>query len=280
MSTSNFFQTCSLEVSATSTSGSNDTTIAILSCIAEQLQREVEAKDALINEATRALLLVFCGALVFVMQAGFAMLCAGCVRKKNVQNTMLKNLLDACGAAFAFFVFGYAFAFGGIYDVNNPIKTFMGTSHFFLVGFDDYAFWFFQYSFSAAATTIVAGALAERCQMSAYLCYSILLTGWVYPIIVRSIWSPQGFLSAYNVEPLWGTGVLDFAGGGVVHITGGLTALFACMILGPRRGRFHNDEGELLEEPRHFRGSSDALQVGCSYLVHFQGQNLWHALQS
>jgi Ammonium Transporter Family len=276
MTTSNLFQQCSEAVSSAASTSSvnsstNDTTVAMLACIADQLQREVVAKEALINEVTRSVLLVLCGALVFIMQAGFAMLCAGCVRKKNIQNTMLKNLLDACGAALAFFVFGFAFAFGGTYDVNNPMKTFVGTSHFFLFGYDDYAFWFFQYSFSAASTTIVAGAIAERCQMSAYLCYSMLLSGWVYPIIVRSIWSPQGFLSAYNAEPLWDTGVVDFAGASVVHITGGLTALFACIILGPRRGRFHDDEGVLLEEPRHFRGSSDALQVRlrCRHLLHY-----------
>ena len=85
-------------------------------------------------------------------QVGFAMLCAGCVRKKNVQNTLLKNLLDACGASIAFFSVGYAFAFGNTTSDDDPTsKTFLGTSNFFLVGVEDLSFWFFQYVFSAAA---------------------------------------------------------------------------------------------------------------------------------
>ena len=199
-------------------------------------------------------------ALVFFMQAGFAMLCAGAVRKKNVQNTMLKNLLDACGAALAFFVIGYAFAFGGD-DPSSGHKTFIGTSNFFLMDVDDLAFWLFQYAFSAASATIVAGTLAERCQMVAYLCYSIMLGGFVYPVVAHSVWSIQGFLSFASPDPLWGVGMVDFAGSGVVHLTGGTTALFATMILGPRRGRFHDDTGRKLKKPKEFPGHSVALQV-------------------
>jgi Amt family ammonium transporter len=121
----------------------------------------------------------------------------------------------------------------------------------------------FQYAFSAASATIVAGTLAERCQMAAYLCYSLLLAGFVYPVVAHSIWSPFGFLSSsiHNENPLFGSGVVDFAGGGVVHTTGGVTALFATMILGPRRGRFHDDEGRKLDKPKNFPGHSVALQV-------------------
>ena len=122
------------------------------------------------------------------------MVCAGAVRKKNVQNTMLKNLLDACGAAIAFYTVGYAFAFGGM-EPESPEKTFIGHTNFFLMDVDDLAFWLFQYAFSAAAATIVAGTLAERCQMAAYMCYSVLLAGWVYPIVVHAVWNPNGFLS-------------------------------------------------------------------------------------
>lgn len=162
-----------------------------------------------------------------------------------------------CGASIAFFSFGYAFAFGDGSDPNG----FIGTTNFFLMGVDDYAFWMFQYAFSAASATIVAGTLAERCQMTAYLCYSLLLAGFVYPVIAHSVWSPHGFLSTQNANPLFGIGVVDFAGGGVVHMTGGTTALFATMILGPRRGRFHDEQGRKLEKPKKFPGHSIALQV-------------------
>ena len=120
---------------------------------------------------------------------------------------------------------------------------------------------------SAALATIIAGTLAERCQMIAYLCYSLMISGWVYPIIVHAIWSRRGFLSASADDPLWGVGMVDFAGSGVVHLTGGTTALFAAIILGPRRGRFHDESGRRLEKPRDFPGSSFSLQV-CFLFVH------------
>lgn len=217
---------------------------------------------------SRNILLVYSTALVFYMQSGFAMLCAGAVRKKNVGNTMLKNLLDACGAAVAFFLVGYAFAFGGN-DPDSTDKTFIGTTNFFLMDVDDYAYWLFQYAFSAASATIVAGTLAERCQMVAYLCYSVMLGGFVYPVVAHSIWSHQGFLSHSAAEPLWGVGLIDFAGAGVVHMTGGTTALFATMILGPRRGRFHDDTGRPLAKPADFPGHSVALQMLGTFTLWF-----------
>jgi len=196
------------------------------------------------------------------------MLCAGCVQLKNVQNSMLKNLLDACGAALGFWSVGYAFAYGGS-DFNDPNKTFIGTENFFLMGVDDLMFWLFQFAFAASSATIVAGTLAERCQMSAYLCYSLTLTGFVYPVVVHSVWSPQGFLSARSVNPLWGVGTIDFAGSCVVHLTGGSTALIATYLLGPRRGRFHDHRGNVLETPKEFPGHSVALQVLGAFILWF-----------
>ena len=156
-----------------STAGNGETpdTNELLQCISQVLSRETGSR-----EFSRNVLLIYSAALVFFMQAGFAMVCAGAVRKKNVQNTMLKNLLDACGASLAFFSIGYAFAFGGS-DYESEEKTFIGRTNFFLMDVDDYAFFLFQYAFSAASATFVAGSLAERCQMSAYLCYSFMLTG-------------------------------------------------------------------------------------------------------
>jgi ammonium transporter, Amt family len=163
------------------------------------------------------------------MQAGFAMLCAGSVRKKNTQNTMLKNLLDACGAAVAYFCVGYAFAFGGDKTpsawtdhsaTEDTGTTFVGLENFFGIGVHDMSFFFFQYTFTAAACTIVAGALAERCQMAAYLWYSFVLTGIVYPVVAHAFWSDAGFLSTSNSNPFLGIGAVDFSGSGVVHLTG------------------------------------------------------------
>jgi ammonium transporter, Amt family len=92
--------------------------------------------------------------------------------------------------------------------------------------------------------------------MLAYLSYSLLLSGWVYPIIVHAIWSRRGFLSSTVANPLFDVGMVDFAGSGVVHLTGGATALIAAIILGPRRGRFHDERGKVLDVPRQFPGSS------------------------
>mmetsp|Transcript_7344 Transcript_7344/g.16003 ORF Transcript_7344/g.16003 Transcript_7344/m.16003 type:complete len:526 (-) Transcript_7344:321-1898(-) len=212
--------------------------------------------------------LIYASSLVFFMQAGFAMLCAGCVQLKNVQNSMLKNLLDACGAALGFYSVGYAFAYGGL-DYNDPSKTFIGTTNFFLVGVDDLMFWLFQFAFAASAATIVAGTLAERCQMAAYLCYSFALTGFVYPVVAHAVWSPQGFLNAEAVTPMWGVGALDFAGSLVVHLTGGSTALIATYLLGPRRGRFYDHRGTPLQTPKEFPGHSVALQMLGTFILWF-----------
>jgi len=198
------------------------------------------------------------GALVFVMQLGFAMVCAGSVRRKNLSNTLLKNVLDAAIAAVAFFVFGYGFAFGAS-DASQGV-TFVGTSGFLLTGDVDYGFWFYQMACSAATVTIIAGTLAERCRMAAYICYSIFMSTFVYPVVVHSIWSVNGFLSPFVAEPFLGVGAVDFAGGGVVHMTGGMTALVAACILGPRKGRFAED-GDDDSKPKKIAGHSIALQV-------------------
>jgi Amt family ammonium transporter len=206
---------------------------------------------------------------VFLMQAGFAMLCAGSIRAKNVKNILLKNLLDACGGAIGFWTVGYAFA----YDSNTSGNTsFIGSSNFFLLDFSsgsDYIGFFFQYAFAATCATIVAGTVAERCKMQAYLFYSVFLTGFVYPVVVRSIWSGNGMLTAFSDDPFRGVGVVDFAGSGVVHMTGGATALVAAVILGPRKGRFYDEAGEVLETPHDFPPHSVALQVLGTFILWF-----------
>jgi len=209
--------------------------------------------------------LLFAGAAVFLMQAGFAMLCAGSVRQKNVKNIMLKNLLDACGGAIGFYTLGYGFAYGGE-------MTFIGSANFAIVDLSsgpDYIGFFFQFAFAATAATIVAGTVAERCKMVAYLCYSLFLTAFVYPIVVRSVWGTYGFLSAFSEAPFKDIGCIDFAGSGVVHMTGGATALVAAIVLGPRRGRFYDEDGNALETPTSFPAHSTALQILGTFILWF-----------
>lgn len=188
------------------------------------------------------------------------MLCAGSVRRKNISNTLLKNLLDACGAAIAWYSVGYAFAFGDINE-HSAGKTFAGSSGFFMTGDIDYIDWFFEYSFSAACVTIIAGTLAERSRMSSYIAYSLFMVAFAYPIIVHSMWSANGFLSPTTEDPLLGVGAIDFSGSGVVHLAGGVTALIATSLLGARKGRFYNNKGELLDKPKDIAGHSVSLQT-------------------
>merc|ERR1711957_278686 len=102
--------------------------------------------------------------------------------------------------------------------------SFIGTNGFLLIGRDDYASFFFQFAFAATAATIVAGTVAERCKMEAYLLYSVFLTAFVYPVVAHAIWNSDGFLtSSASDDPLNGVGMIDFAGSGVVHMTGGCT---------------------------------------------------------
>ena len=132
--------------------------------------------------------LIFAGALVYFMQTGFAMLCAGSIRAKNVKNVILWNLLDSCGGGLAFWSIGYALAYGGD-DGDSADKTFVGNKGFFLKG-DDIRLenWFFQFAFACALSSIVAGTIAERTQMKAYLLYSSFLVGIVYPVIAHAAW--------------------------------------------------------------------------------------------
>lgn len=226
---------------------------------------------AVTNNGVDTFFLLFSAALVYLMQAGFAMLCAGSVRQKNVKNIMFKNLLDACGGAIGFWTVGYAIAYG---DPDTTVRTFAGAkSYFFLKGVTDSATligWFFQFAFAATAATIVAGTVAERCKMQAYLCYSVALTAVVYPIVVHQGWSSAGYLSAFGDGPLFmGTGAYDFAGSGIVHMTGGYTALIAAKILGARTGRFFDADGNPLDEPQSFPPHSVALQILGTFVLWF-----------
>jgi len=211
--------------------------------------------------------LIWAGCLVFFMQAGFGMLEAGSVRAKNTKNILLKNILDACLGAIVWWCVGFGFAYGDSTD-NGFIGT--GAGSFALSTADwnasytsegyDWAGWFFQFTFAAAAATIVSGGVAERCALTGYLLYSTIITGFIYPVVVHWIWDTEGFLSAFNTSTGATAAVLggciDFAGSGVVHMTGGIAALAGAFFLGPRIGRF-DSEGKPVPIPGH----SSVLQI-------------------
>ena len=180
--------------------------------------------------------------LVFFMQAGFAFLGAGLIRSKSTVNYMTKSFLDFCIAALSFWAFGFALMFGGSAAASGLAdgNFLVGTSGFFLTGAaqaDDTAMlWIFQMVFAGTAATIVAGAVAERTRVNAYLAYSFIVGAVIYPIYGHWVWG-GGWLSTLT----FGNGAVDFAGSGVVHTVGGLVALAGAIMVGPRIGKFNVD---------------------------------------
>ena len=171
---------------------------------------------------------------------------------------------------------GYPLAFG---EGIERISSFVGGSHFFLADVktsDDPAFysrWIFQWAFAATSATIVSGAAAERCRYQAYVIYTLVLTGIVYPVAVHWVWSEHGWLSASKVDRTFrgSLGLLDFAGSSVVHVTGGGAAFFAAWFLGPRIGRF-DESGK----PVEIRSNSKSLIMLGSFILWFG----WYAFNS
>jgi len=129
-----------------------------------------------------------------------------------------------------------------------------------------YMFWWFQWTFAAAAATIVSGAVAERTHLLAYLSYTVLITILIYPVIVHWVWSAEGWLSASNADAFQG-GVVDFAGAGVVHLTGGTAGLCGAVIIGPRNGRFQRLPEGGLGAPLPMPGHAPVLQVLGTFIL-------------
>lgn len=178
--------------------------------------------------------------LVFLMQAGFALVETGFTRAKNAANIMMKNLMDFAAGSLAFYVLGAALMFGaskaagwlGWGGLGMP--SLMGGE-----GVWDWTFLFFQTMFAATAATIVSGAVAERIEFKSYLIYSVLVSAVVYPVSGHWMWgSLAGASSQGWIEAL---GFHDFAGSTVVHSVGGWIALAGALMLGPRIGKYRPD---------------------------------------
>ncbi|XP_047513915.1 putative ammonium transporter 2 [Pieris napi] len=170
--------------------------------------------------------------IIFTMQTGFGMLESGCVSIKNEANIMMKNLVDISLGGITYWIFGYGLSFGqGV--LSNP---FIGVGDFLvdppvgdpLMG-PVFASFLFQLSFATTATTIVSGAMAERCNYKAYCLFSFLNT-IVYCVPAGWVWGEHGFLNKL--------GAVDIAGSGPVHLIGGSSAFASAMMLGPRLGRY------------------------------------------
>ncbi|XP_074660188.1 putative ammonium transporter 1 isoform X1 [Tubulanus polymorphus] len=195
--------------------------------------------------------------VIFFMQCGFAFLEAGSVRSKNTTNILMKNFLDAFVSGIAYWSVGYPFAFG-------KGNVFIGHRYFFSESLppSQYHLWFFHFVFAATAATIVSGAMAERCEFIAYLVYSFVITGIVYPIVTHWTWSSEGWLSQGNGVD---SSYQDFAGSGVVHLLGGTAALVGAAILKPRLGRFD----ETTSKPNTIPGHSVPLGALGGFILVF-----------
>lgn len=183
--------------------------------------------------------------LVFLMQAGFAMVESGFTRAKNACNILMKNLMDFSVGAIAFWAVGFGLMFG-------TTNGFFGTTDFFFSGATgdgeawNYAFWMFQVVFAATAATIISGAVAERTKFSAYMVYSVFVSALIYPIFGGWAWG-----SLYNGSGwLEGLGFIDFAGSTVVHSIGGWLALAGAIVVGPRLGKY-DKAGKVKPIPGH-----------------------------
>ena len=194
----------------------------------------VEEKLALLSGALDMIWLVLAAALVFFMQAGFAMVETGLTRAKNAGNIIMKNLMDFCAGAIAFWAVGWALMYG-----SDAAAGLIGKDQFFLSGADYHVFrdWMFQVVFAATASTIVSGAMAERTKFSAYLVYSVFISLLVYPISGHWIWNASGWLARLGFH--------DFAGSAVVHSVGGWAALAGAMVVGPRLGKYIKVNGKV-----------------------------------
>ncbi len=214
--------------------------------VARDDDNEVDLTLEGLNVGVDTMWVTIAAMLVFFMQAGFGMVEAGFIRSKNAVNILTKNFIDYCSASLFFFLFGYALMFGA---GNGFVGWDLGSGGFgfALSGAPERvgtvqtpAFWFFQAAFCGAAATIVAGGMAGRMKFGAYLMYTVVISGLIYPIVGHWIWG-GGWLSDM--------GFSDFAGSTVVHATGGWAAFIGTIMLGPRIGKYVN--GKVKAIPGH-----------------------------
>ena len=188
-------------------------------------------------------------ALVFWMQAGFAMVETGFTRAKNAGNILMKNLMDFCIGTVVFILIGFSLLLGediaGI--IGRPgFDLFTGYAEFDFSGF------VFNLVFCATTATIVSGAMAERTKFLSYCIYSAVISAVIYPVEAHWIWG-GGWLSQIGFH--------DFAGSCAIHMVGGISALIGAWILGPRIGKFTKDQDGKIVKVNAFPGHN--LPIGC-----------------
>ena len=213
-------------------------------------------------------------ALVFFMQAGFAMVETGFTRAKNAGNIIMKNLMDFCIGTVVFVLLGFSLMMAedyvlGIFGVPNlEILTDFGG---FLKSGNAPSF-VFNLVFCATAATIVSGSMAERTKFVSYCIYSGAISLFVYPIEAGWVWNSQGWLAQFGFH--------DFAGSAAIHSVGGITALIGAIMVGPRLGKYVKDNAGKVKKVNAIPGHSVTLgALGCFILwfgwYGFNGAAAW-----
>ena len=194
-------------------------------------------------------------ALVFWMQAGFAMVEAGFTRAKNTGNILMKNLMDFCIGTVVFILIGFSLLLG------EDLLGFIGKPGFDIFtayGDFDFSSFVFNLVFCATTATIVSGAMAERTKFLSYCIYSGVISALIYPIEAHWIWG-GGWLAQLGFH--------DFAGSCCIHMVGGISALIGAAFLGPRIGKFTKDKAGKIVKVNAFPGHNLALGcLGCFIL--------------
>jgi len=196
---------------------------------------------------------LICGALVMWMAAGFSMLEAGLVRAKNTTEILTKNVALYAIACIMYLIVGYDIMYGGgvflngigldgAADADALVGAVLAESA--EAGFDGGAVYsnasdfFFQVVFVATAMSIVSGAVAERMKLWAFLAFTVVLTGFIYPMQGAWTWNGESVFGLYTLGDL---GFSDFAGSGIVHMAGASAALAGVLLLGARKGKYTKD---------------------------------------
>lgn len=188
-------------------------------------------------------------ALVFWMQAGFAMVETGFTRAKNAGNILMKNLMDFCIGTVVFILIGFGLLLG------EDLFGFIGKPGFdIFTAYADFNWSSFVFNlvFCATTATIVSGAMAERTKFLSYCIYSAIISALIYPIEAHWIWG-GGWLAQLGFH--------DFAGSCAIHMVGGISALIGAKILGPRLGKFTKDKNGKITKVNAFPGHN--LTIGC-----------------
>ena len=199
------------------------------------------------NEQLFAVWFLIGAALVFWMQAGFAMVEAGFTRAKNTGNIIMKNLMDFCIGTVTFILIGFGLLMG------EDLLGFIGKPGFDLfTAYDNFNFSSFVFNlvFCATTATIVSGAMAERTKFLSYCVYSGIISAVIYPIEAHWIWG-GGWLSQIGFH--------DFAGSCAIHMVGGISALIGASFLGARIGKFKRDKNGKVTKVGAFPGHNIAL---------------------